>query len=107
MLYCVGAADVAAMPIPENHQMQTEAWAWMPVRRVHGGAVIAGVAAVMLALPAGAASQCKGLAEAQCRANAACAWMPARVAGQTKRKDGEAHKSSARAHCRLNTRKSG
>jgi hypothetical protein len=87
-----------------QHPEAVDYWAYMPIERVKGAARVVGVTAVLIAAGIGAAgaqpSQCKGLAKAQCDSNAACRWVPERRAGETKRRDGAAHKSSARAHCR-------
>jgi hypothetical protein len=85
-------------------------WGYIRIERRNGamraGALVAIVAGPLLGVPAQAApSRCKGLPEQTCRADKACAWMPERKAGETKAKTGELHKLSAKAHCRLNTRK--
>lgn len=58
-------------------------------------------ALVIFATPAVATpSECKGLAESACGANAICKWMPARVAGEKSPRTGKTYAQSAKAHCR-------
>jgi hypothetical protein len=96
---------------PREHPEAADYWAFMAVRKVRGLARIGAVTAILvgpLVAPVqGAPSRCKGLSEQTCRTEAACAWMAERKAGETKAKSGELHKVSAKAHCRLNTRKTG
>lgn len=62
------------------------------------------VAASLISLaaiaPSHAASQCKGLAETQCQANAACRWSPAIVKGAKSPTTGKPYKVNRKAHCR-------
>lgn len=53
-----------------------------------------------------AQSHCKGLAQAECNAGAACRWAPAREAGALG-KSGKPYKTSAKAHCRLDVKAAG
>ncbi|MBX9587892.1 MAG: hypothetical protein K2X43_01215 [Hyphomonadaceae bacterium] len=68
---------------------------------------IVAAGALLMVGKAHAASYCKGLEQALCSPTKACRWMPARVAGETKTAKGEAHKRSAKAHCRLDVTKAG
>jgi len=51
-----------------------------------------------------AASACRGLDAPTCTTQEGCKWQAARVAGETLGKNGQPHKSSAKAHCRLGSR---
>jgi hypothetical protein len=51
-----------------------------------------------------AASACRGLPQPACTTQEGCKWQAARVAGETLGKNGQPHKSSAKAHCRLSSR---
>jgi hypothetical protein len=61
-------------------------------------ALVAFFVVLQLALVRAEEGACKGREQAQC--SEPCKWMPARIAGETKKANGEAHKTSAKAHCR-------
>jgi hypothetical protein len=95
-------AEAEADALPEHPEAE-QYWAFFPIERIRdrarAGAMSLILVGALVTAPA-EASQCKGLAESPCAATPACRWIPERKAGETRKKDGTAHKTSAKAHCR-------
>jgi hypothetical protein len=72
------------------------------MRKVTVSSVVAILIAIALTQPASAATECKGLEEGTCKANAVCKWVPERKVGDTT-KAGTPAKTAQKAHCRKGT----